>query len=534
MTLKSLLQDQQTSSQRLVASAASCPRSAIPEHSKAATDDTSEGRLSYLPLLLVMVVALLVRMDHLAGQYLTLDEATSVALAKASWANFWVVTKHYEGNMVLYYVLLRGWIRLGDSEQLVRSLSVAFGVATVPAMYKLGEVLFSRRTGLLAAAIMAVHALDIEFSQEARSYSLLVLLLVCSAYFFVKTMQMPSKLEYWSTSLLSSVAALYCHIFAILVFPALWLSIGRDGLRRVGWKSIVIAIISYALLASPMLYFVVTRNAGQVGWVPFPTFIRIAAFMNRVCGNGGIVGVLLYLLLSLVFFASLWKRHSKQYLNSRASISNRLVLLWFFLPLLVTYAASFVRPIFYVRYLIIVLPAAVLIVAEGVSCLYTLLPRKIVLIVTTMTVLGVFLWGEVSRIQRTHYPGDDWGSAAHLVLTSQQPGDAIIFYLPLARQPFEYYIQREAILYRSHSRLDVAFPENPLDTTMTFLDKPHLEAAVRNHKRVWVVSELAPPDRSRELREDLNREFRLLSTQEFQGALPETQIDIDLYARVDQ
>ena len=49
--------------------------------------------------------------------------------------------------MALYYVLLRGWIHLGDSEFMVRALSVLMGVLTIPAIYYLGKQLFDRPTG---------------------------------------------------------------------------------------------------------------------------------------------------------------------------------------------------------------------------------------------------------------------------------------------------------------------------------------------------------------------------------------------------
>ncbi|HML01699.1 MAG TPA: hypothetical protein VK428_16065, partial [Acidimicrobiales bacterium] len=53
-----------------------------------------------------------------------LDETVSLSMADASWHRFSSVVTHREANMVLYSLLLRGWIQLGRSEATVRSLSV--------------------------------------------------------------------------------------------------------------------------------------------------------------------------------------------------------------------------------------------------------------------------------------------------------------------------------------------------------------------------------------------------------------------------
>ena len=50
--------------------------------------------------------------------------------------------------MLFGHLLLRLWLYLGESEWILRSLSVVFGVATVPAVYILGMRLFGPKAGL--------------------------------------------------------------------------------------------------------------------------------------------------------------------------------------------------------------------------------------------------------------------------------------------------------------------------------------------------------------------------------------------------
>jgi hypothetical protein len=100
----------------------------------------------------------------------------SVLLARYSLLDFWNKVSNFEANMVLYYAILRFWIHLGQSEFAVRSLSVVFALAAVTALYWLGTRTFGRKIGILGALLLAINGFHIEYSQDARSYSLLVFL----------------------------------------------------------------------------------------------------------------------------------------------------------------------------------------------------------------------------------------------------------------------------------------------------------------------------------------------------------------------
>ncbi|MEB3210703.1 MAG: hypothetical protein VKL39_05090 [Leptolyngbyaceae bacterium] len=91
----------------------------------------------------------------------------------------------------LYFMLTHGWVHLfpssdGSSNGYVsiwaaRSLSVLFGVMTVPAMYGAGWIAFrSRAIAHLAAALMAVSPFGIYLAQDARHYTLTLVWIVGS------------------------------------------------------------------------------------------------------------------------------------------------------------------------------------------------------------------------------------------------------------------------------------------------------------------------------------------------------------------
>ena len=121
--------------------------------------------------------------------------------------------------MSLYYVLLRGWLHFGQSPYLIRSLSVLMAALTLPAIYWLGRLLFDRRVALIAAALFTFNAYEVRYSQEARSYSLFVLLATFSSGLLVWWLAEPSRRrlrEYVA----AIVLAAYSHFYALLLLAA--------------------------------------------------------------------------------------------------------------------------------------------------------------------------------------------------------------------------------------------------------------------------------------------------------------------------
>src|SRR5215469_17413736 len=104
------------------------------------------------------IVALggLLRLRALSAKSFWLDEIASVVIARMPGSFFWHWLWTQEGNMVLYYVMLRPWLAIHMGEGTVRLLSVLPGIAGLPVMYLLGKRLFGRGVGLLASVFLAL------------------------------------------------------------------------------------------------------------------------------------------------------------------------------------------------------------------------------------------------------------------------------------------------------------------------------------------------------------------------------------------
>src|ERR1700734_80899 len=179
--------------------------------------------LSIATLTLLGGAAAVLRFSFLVRKPFWFDECFSVEVARLGWTDFCRLMWRREANMSLYYLLLRGRLHFGSSPFFIRSLSVIISLVTLPAIFWLASRLFDRRVGLLAVALMSFNAFHIRYAQEARSYSLFVLLAILSSGFFVSALREPS-LRNRCGYVLASVLAVYAHLYALLLLVAQWLS----------------------------------------------------------------------------------------------------------------------------------------------------------------------------------------------------------------------------------------------------------------------------------------------------------------------
>jgi 4-amino-4-deoxy-L-arabinose transferase-like glycosyltransferase len=163
----------------------------------------------------------------------------------------------------LYYVLAWLWTQLvGTGEVGLRSLSALAGVATVPIAFLLGAELSSRRAGVVAAGLVAVNPMLLWYSQEARAYSLFVLLTALSLLYFVRALDRGRRRDVVAWGIASALA-LATHYFA--AFPigaeAIWL------LRRRGRATApgIGIVVGAGLLLAPLAIH--QMSSGHAEWI---------------------------------------------------------------------------------------------------------------------------------------------------------------------------------------------------------------------------------------------------------------------------
>jgi uncharacterized membrane protein len=128
----------------------------------------------------------------------------------------------------LFFCLLYGWLgwlQLDNWVWAMRALPALWGVAALAAIYWLNRVAFSARAGLLAAGLMAVSPFAVYLSQEARHYTLPMLLITLALAGLVQIQQQmlvqkPPQLSRWLGWAGLNLLGLYTHYFCLLALIA--------------------------------------------------------------------------------------------------------------------------------------------------------------------------------------------------------------------------------------------------------------------------------------------------------------------------
>jgi mannosyltransferase len=212
-------------------------------------------------------LGLAVRFSTLGLQSYHHDEVITVArVIPGSFAQMLDEVRRSESNPPLYYVVAWAWSKaFGTGEIGMRSLSALLGTATIPFAFLAAREAVGARAGLVCAAIVAVDPMLIWYSQEARSYAMLVFFCAVSLYFFLRARRggAGSDLAFWA---LSSGAALCSHYFAVfaVAVEAAWLLVAlRSRLRTV-----VPAIAGVALVGAALLPLIAAQvNPAHIGWI---------------------------------------------------------------------------------------------------------------------------------------------------------------------------------------------------------------------------------------------------------------------------
>ena len=159
----------------------------------------------------------------------------------------------------LYYLTLRAWIDVfGDGDRAVRMLSTAFSLAAVVLMFDVvRRSASSTGQGIAAAAMMALAPAQIDFSQTARPYTMLLFLglLACDLLITIQ-MKGPSRWRIVAL-ILTFIAFALTHYFTVGAFFAIALFSlirHRGKTRRSVLVALIVAFIFVLAVWGPMFW----------------------------------------------------------------------------------------------------------------------------------------------------------------------------------------------------------------------------------------------------------------------------------------
>jgi mannosyltransferase len=218
------------------------------------------------PVELVIGLTLLgagVRFATLNVSSIELDESATLILVRHGFGGMLSRIAHGESTPPLYYYLVWAWTRVfGAGTVGFRSMSALIGTITIPVMYLAGREI-SPRVGVWAAALTTFSPSMFFFSQEARTYGLLVLFSAAAFVAWQRSLREPNGRHLGAWALLSGLALL-AHYFAAFLFVSEALIL----IRRLGWRRVwapIGAVVLVGLALSPLAYAQRTEN--KTSWI---------------------------------------------------------------------------------------------------------------------------------------------------------------------------------------------------------------------------------------------------------------------------
>jgi 4-amino-4-deoxy-L-arabinose transferase-like glycosyltransferase len=213
------------------------------------------------PALLVGALTLLalgVRIARLAYRGPSSDEFVTLLITRASPVQIYTDLTALSVHPPLYYIFTHLWMQIvGFDIVSARLFSVVAGAACVPLTYLLGRMVANSRVGLVAALLMALSPFVTQYSQQARMYPLLALLVLLTVLSFIEAWRKGGWLR-WLGVGLCAIAGIYTHIYYPLSLLGLNLWAVADALRqrqfdRARWTGLIVSQLIATLLFLPFL-----------------------------------------------------------------------------------------------------------------------------------------------------------------------------------------------------------------------------------------------------------------------------------------
>lgn len=385
---------------------------------------------------------------------LWVDEAMTVAQARLAFPDMIERLRTADVHPPLYHATVWLAIRvLGSGEAAVRTPSIIFGTLVVPAMYLAGREIYDRRTGLVGAALSAIAPVAVWYSQEARMYSLVMLLSILAVWLQFRALRTGRVREWLLLGIVDAALAWTMYLATFLVIAQYVVLLGavirrrRDSraLRRLLLGCVIAALVTAALVA-PLVSYAWTQAHGP----------NYSQFSKNTSSTGSHdPGIGLYAVITNGVWAVLGY-HSNRAITSivamwpagvlaallllgRGRSSRTMALITLVLiPGVLLYLQGLRAPdTFTLRYL-----------SAAVPVLYLLLARLITRVVwtqlATCVVTGVLILCLGVALVDQQLNGEnprryDFREALHSVTRSVGPDDVIVYAPTYLRDVIEYY-----------------------------------------------------------------------------------------------
>lgn len=372
----------------------------------------------------------------LSQQSIRLDEAQSIWMSSKSLPEMWKLTAQ-DVNLPLYGTMLHVWMGWwGNDIEVVRILSLIFLIVSFGPIYNAFKESSNPDTARLGIALLAVSPFILWYSGEARTYTLLLLVVSANTLYFLRMIK-SSYAQGKYGFLMTAILGWYTHYFfgLLLLCQAIY---GLIKIRINGFR-FFLSLWGLQLLASitltPWLWYVFNQGLASdtQPLLAKPTAYNILQlYANFIVGFQDKA--------SQSFFISLWPIVSialfivfTQRRQNKPVAASFWVLLTF-LPPIAAFAVSLFKPIFLSRYLILSILGLFFWIAWFLTNTNFIIKKLTIgVLLSTMIVLAI-----TQNLSDKATVKEDYKSVSEYLSQTATDRDIIVISAPFTIYPIEY------------------------------------------------------------------------------------------------
>lgn len=395
-------------------------------------------------MLAVLCLGLLVRLFRIDHQPFWLDEALTSQRIQLGPSGL-IADSFSNRHMPTYFLLLQLISQFGTGNALLRIPSALFGALSVGMVFAMARRISTRGAAVVAGLLMALSPLEVQYGQEARSYTLVTFLITIALWGLLRLAQNPQRAALdvrhvdsdrlgWATYVVGTIGALdvlgdaapwliASNLSLFLIWRALCQGPSPElqgGFRRNGLLSVAVILACTVPFYGAILAFGDRHMLQNFDWIPQLSWnhLWVAASSVYLMRTTEVVRFhllhtavpLLGVLVALLGCAGL--------LRTCRRLEGRVLLLGFMvLPLLILTISLF-KSMLLPRY--ILWSAAPFFVLAGIGA--AALPRRTLPVMAgVLFLLAAINLGPVYRVETK----PRWDMAAATLAANVRPGDTV-------------------------------------------------------------------------------------------------------------
>lgn len=390
----------------------------------------SQKHCPFLIVSCLILIGAFLRLYHLDFNSLWLDEAATTIFTQQSIGDYWqLLSSLGEVHPPLFYIVEKIILPLGNSEFLYRLFPALFGIATIPLFFLIGKKMFGTPVGILMAALITFSPFHIQYSQDARMYTMLLFITAIALIFYLEAINSNNK-NYWILFGITSALAIWTHFMAFIIIGALIIySIFSLLKEKKTPRNLILSIAVIAVLLSPLIFIIKGVFFNRIGSAPTWGYTGDLFLIKSVIVlfSNNALGILLFTILFCL--GTVWLFFE---------FREKFYFIFFILAISIGtgFFLSYKMPID-PRYFIFLLPFLYAIIAASTLPFLQKVNKKYV--IGIFIVLLICVWSSQLYGYYNTPINEDWRDASSFMKNTAKAGDIIILMPSYNDVPFNYY-----------------------------------------------------------------------------------------------